>query len=351
MDSVWWKKINNSTRFIHDITSSLLENQCSVILNADVCIPFYCDFIEAVKEKLLKKDARRAFKEIDMNDYNSLNAEDFLFENFCTEEKKGDFFPKKSYTKANFLSEHGIYKLNMCFVWVRNIKEENMQSWLDFLMDYSKGSSYSSAIFILELSGKINIPDNPDCYVRLSADDYFNEFDKYVYCFLLAAEIKNITSEIKQYIAELASVFCSDKIELCKELFECGLDFAVNPQETVKRIFDSETFNENEADAVVWRIQNKMLFPLFEQFRRKIVDEHYYEIDKCLPLTLPYCQPIDKPYHLDLGNIKLLCDDNTDFYLKHDDYELLCKYRDIRNDLAHMKPVTFEELQQCLGNN
>lgn len=346
-NSIWWNKISNSSRLIQDITDDLIGRK-SVILCIGNEFPFYDEFKAVLMDKLSRNDARNTVTEIELEG-NCNDVGKYFLEKYCSPDMRSGYFPRKNYSAASYLSECTGFQLNGSIVWIRNIQHDNIAGWCRFIKDYNdQNANIGKAIFLLELKNYSGHHiKSKNCKV-ISADNYYSEFDYYVYCFLLAAEIKNCNDEMKRYIAELVCKLCCGKVELCCEMFKHGLDVAKNTCVSVRNVLGEDALTENEITAIVWQVQNKLIFPVLEQFRRNLVENHMWEIKQHLPFRTPYGQEITDPFNLDLGNIKKMHKDNS-IGLSPEEEETMSKYIEIRNNLAHMKPTKFDKLKYCIN--
>ncbi len=347
-DNIWWTKISNSSRLVNDVTNAVLERK-PVILNLDIDIPFYNDFIEIVKEKLLINDAQNPIKQIDAGTWeNGTGAAELLLRKYCGKSVRDKYFPRKDYSPAQFLADSSGFQLNGYTAWISNIPAKSINGWYQFIREYyGRKSDVNKALFVLECT-KYSVPPAKikNCVV-VSSKDYYSEFDYYVYCFLLAAEIKGCSMGMRQYIAELMRGFCKGEIELCSEMCGYGIRIAESPEEVLKLVRNGKVTSENEISAAVWKAQIKLLFPIVEQFRRELVEKHLREIESALPFCTPFGTSINEPFHLDLGNINTMCYDGS-VQLNTEEKNLIQLYIDVRNDLAHMRPASFENLRLML---
>ena len=345
-NSIWWTKISNSSRLIQDITDELISRK-SVILCIGNEIPFYDEFRAVLMDKLSRNDARNTVTEIYLEE-NFDDVGEYFLGKYCSPDVRSGYFPRKNYSAASYLSECTGFQLNGSIVWIRNIQQNNIDGWCKFIKDYDdQNANIGKAIFLLEIENYSgHHVKSKNCKV-ISADKYYSEFDYYVYCFLLASEIKSCNDEMKRYIAELVCKLCCGKVELCPEMFKYGLDVAKNPYVSVKAVLGKDALPKNEITATVWQVQNKLIFPVLEQFRRNLVENHKCEIGNHLPFYAPYGKKITDPFDLDLGNLKKMYKDKS-ISLSPEEEEIMSNFIKIRNNLAHMKPIKFDYLKYCI---
>lgn len=343
--SIWWKKINNASRFIHDITAPLLAKQSVIIYNNEI-IPFYDEFKERIIDKLSRKDSSNSLKNINLSDFEDINdVADFLLKQYCSKDVQDDFFPKKDFSKAEYLSECTSFQLNYSTVWVKNVSGNLANEWINFIKKYEKNSPYYKATFIIEIKDTPSDLNNNTIPNSLYSEDYFNKFDYFVFCFLLVSTFPDISHELKQYMAELVASICRNKIELCAELCEYGIDFIKKPHEILENILGDE-YHEMEINSLIWQTQNSVVFPLLESYRRMIVDDYIDAIKSAMPFKATYGIEINEPYELDLGNI-LSLHTQVKISLEKDIYQDIKKLHDIRCSLAHMKPINYDDMFLC----
>ena len=160
------------------------------------------------------------------------------------------------------------------------------------------------------------------------------------------------------YIAELVSSVCSDDIELCAECIKYGEEFARDPTACLQKIAEISAHSDGtpfEAEALlsdleyhIWESQIRLLFPKIERFRTDFIKMHRKDINKNLPITNTFEETIENPEDVEIGLLYALTKIGAVQMFTNEEFPVLRFYKDIRNSLAHIKPVDFESVCRIL---
>lgn len=159
---------------------------------------------------------------------------------------------------------------------------------------------------------------------------------------------------MKNYLTELASVVVSDDIELCAMCIGCYRDFLRDPHAAVTWIVESEVRSDGknfeflksrtEVEHLVWLAQVRTVFPVLEEYREDFVQRHASVIARHLPITSSYGETYVNPEDVELGTLKYMAD-RGEITLFHKEAEQLSLYKEARNKLSHLTPLTLTEIK------
>ncbi len=345
---IWWKMINNPRRLVSNICKALLEEK-SVIIGDCNFLPFHDDFKKSIEDKLSKANARRSINYLNANNIDSsINIEDFFFENYCSIDTQRKYFPKKGYSKTQFLLEQKDFLLNDKFVWVSNIDSNAVSKWADFISKYCRLQKTNNlcAVFVIEFNsnftGKIK-----NCIVE-NYKSYVSEYDYYIYSMLMSANSDIDNKRITNYAAEISSMLCANNAEYCEFLMS-DIYRIINDTANVYSECMDRNIQESELNAVIWNAQIKHLFPIIESYRRDIVEKYGEFLKVYLPYKTNYGVIINELSELDLCNILDIMKKYS-INITKDELNKLHLYKDARNDLAHLKPTNNKNLFDILDN-
>lgn len=334
--------INTSKRFTSSIVKALSDEK-SVIIGDCNSISFRDDFKSTIEEKLKKINYNRSLITINADCILSTQRiEDYFFENYFSNDIKGKYFPNKGYSRTQFIIDRVEFDLVNKYVWVTGIQIDRISDWLDFISNYCrlqrKNKSY--AIFILEVDTNIQYKIK-HCSIE-NYKDYVSSYDYYIYSMLISAnsEIKN--KALTNYAAEIASMLCNNNAEVC-DLLMSDINRLVNDTTSIYGEYIGNNLQETNLNAIIWNAQIRHIFPVIELYRRHIVEKYETKLSEHLPYKTVYGIEIDDILELDLGNLFDIIKQSS-LQVEVADYNKLQLYKNIRNDLAHLKPTNNQNL-------
>lgn len=352
MKSIWWKQVSNARSFIAEIVDCASDGK-NILLEIPDYVPWYdemADQIEAgLKEKL---------------DYNleivcddERDPGDIILHKFCKQEKIQTYRPAIGYSR--FLAESDDIVLNTRFVWVTDISPERFDAWAEFVYYYRKmiPRGKRGGIFILEMRDTSNSSSKKGI-TKISYKKSVGNYDCFVF-YAMASALNSKHVIIKQYLAELVTAIAGNDIEMGAECLrtttiEKMLD---NPWEAVKEIAETR-IRSNGQDFVIprhedgiqqsiWNAQIKTIFPIIEGFRRNFVEHYYNRIQDELPITNSIGEDVTDPKEVEIGTLLyLICERNIQ--ILPEEHNKLHAFRDARNDLAHLKVLGKEQLENIV---
>ena len=347
MEEIWWGKVPNAVAFISDIVYSLLSEK-SVILTCSGEFPWHTYMISTITEAVKQKNGSKQFEYAD--DIQDPGA--YLLQEFCKPEKRAEYRPTKSY--ARFFAESDDIVLHERFHWVKVYSKEQLNAWMNLISEYVKARAKNreSAAFILEWIS--NKPVQAKKGIKIySLDEYISGYDKIVFCTLASSSVKEKTY-LKNYLTELSASVVENDIELCAECMADYRRFLLDPYLSISRITQEKlrsdgnnysfTKTKDDVNHAIWLAQIRTIFPLLEEYRERFVRKYKSVIEKQLPITSSNGERYDDPRDVELGTLKYMAD-NRLISFQQKDYECLNRYRNARNKLSHLTPLTLEEIE------
>lgn len=341
MDKIWWEQLNGPSRFIRDAAGHLTNGK-SVVL----CLPEHVPWLETMREvfeKRLRKSGTLSVEVVDAE--NISEPPEYVFDEFCSD--KDGFRPYKKGAYAKFLAERTGIALNSSCIWIRNAAPAQVEQWLAFIADYHNFlDGKRGGVFLLERQGDFHF--NKAGVEVLSYAQRISEYDSFAFNIFIAAEFGKENHLVKQYLAELVSALTEGDVEFGAACIRRGETFLKNPALVFENILSTDSFTSHksaeEIDRAIWMTQLKLVFPLVETFRRNFVKKYELTI-RNTPPSYPTA-----PEELEIGHLYGLFNLKR-WLLEERDAEDLEMYREVRNKLAHLKNLPFDELQKVFDKN
>lgn len=341
MDKIWWQQFNSPRRFIRDAADNLTNGK-SVVLRLPERVP-WLDTMREVFDKRLRKSGTLSIEVVDAK--NISEPPEFVFEEFC--EAKDGFRPVNETAYARFLAQRTGISLNSSCIWIRNAEPAQVNRWFAFIADYHKFlGGKRGGVFLLETGDALNFADAAGVEV-LSYAKRISDYDCFAFNIFVAAEFGKANHLMKQYLAELVSALTEGDVEFGAECIRRGESLLQNPAVVFENILSTDAFTSHKSaediDRAIWMTQMKLVFPLVETFRRNFIKKY----EMTLKTTPPYP---DAPEELEIGNLFGLFALKR-WLLDNEDADDLEMYREVRNKLAHLKILPFDELQRMFDKN
>ena len=358
MDSIWWNQITKARVFVDDIVQSLLSGK-NVALYAPAYLPWRDTFYELVQLKLSEQDPGRTVQHITDPD---TDVGEFLIEKFCKREKRATYRP--SLGSAKFLARSDDIVLNEKYVWVNGISAARLGKWVDFVEEYRREMPdyLQPGVFILELApdDKPQRHRNVRCIEDVSFSDAFDAYDRFVFCTLASAG-SDVPARMRRYYAELAAELCGEDVELCAQCMQTGERFLQDPCRVVRELCADSTRSDgapmgqrsgdDKLETLLWKCQLKLLFPMLEEFRMNFIAKHEAALGALLPMLN---EQVDGEQYADVQDIELgklsWLAGSRQLEISEREHNALKLFKDARNSLAHLKALTYEEVDTLLRN-
>lgn len=338
---VWWEDLNSPRRFLED-TAEKLSSGKSVVLSLPEHVP-WLETMRDVLEKLLSKGTQ-SIKVIDAENI-SMEPQEYVLKEFCANKDGFRPYSKKAYAK--FLAESKGIALNDSCIWICNVENAQIDDWLTFISNYhSFLNGKRGGVFLLEVNDAITFANSAGVEV-LSYAKCIRNYDCFAFNIFVASEFGKDNHLVKQYLAELVSALTEGDVEFGAACIRRSENFLKNPALVFENILSTDKFsshkNAEDIDQAIWLTQLKLIFPLIETFRRNFIKRY----DLTIKNTPPY---YSAPEEVEIGQLygqfnqrKWLIDE-----FDANDLEF---YRDVRNKLAHLRILPFDELQKIFEKN
>ena len=348
-EKIWWNNVMNASRYIDDITDCLLNNQSIVLTGSDI-IPWRSTMRDLVGGMVRAMNSQRTLRRIEDNQG---NPGKYIMEKFCKEEKRARYRPSIGY--AEFLAQSDDLVLNNVYVWVSVISPERLGLWTQFVIEYHRHvkKGQNPGVFILETSS-FEQTNSKKHLKNISIVDYIGQYDVYIFNTLLSSSIHQ-SNYYKQYLSEVAANIAGADAEFSARCIDIGSEFLLNPYSTVCNIVNSSVnsngsdfvfqMTESEVNKCVWKAQIKILFPLIEEYREKFIVDYNDKIISYLPIDTYYGETISEPNDIDIGPLWILVY-NKRMGVSHHDYECIDVCRNARNQLAHIRTLSLEAVEE-----
>ncbi|MDY3971727.1 MAG: hypothetical protein SOZ28_03345 [Clostridia bacterium] len=356
MKNIWWKQVTTANAYIKKVVENI-SNKKSMALEMPECVPWKEYFDECIESAMKSRSSEST---IDFICSPGEKIGDYILNKYCSEEKRATYRPDKTF--ACFLAQSDDIVLNNRIVWVKNIPDNMIDEWLEFVSDYSKNvkKDRPHAVFILEIPPCRNINTKKKGIINIVYTNELSIFDTYVFCTLAVSDIK-INRELKRYLAELVSSICGYDIELCSICIERYNEFLSNPIDTVMNNIintvcrsNGDKFevvhSEDEMHQLIWSSQLKIIFPVIEEYRRKFVIKYKNQINSHLPITTTYNECFTEPEDVEIGTLMYMAADDK-IHCSEEDRHKLFDFKEARNLLAHLKILPFDKVEHLLSDS
>ena len=354
MDRIWWSQITKASLFASNVIEALASDT-SVVLSLPKHVPWYDSLCDIVKDGVIDNGISRQIYHVDGDS----EPGQHLLERFCKPEVRLRYRITKSY--AAFLAEQEAITLNSAIVWVENLDANSLANWISFIHEYNKKlpAKRQGGIFLLETRGVDPVASSKKIRC-LSFSAEISPYDKYTFCTLISASAI-VDNKMKPYLAELVSTVCADDVELCAHCIAGGTEFAKDPAVYLTAASEAQyrsdgtkyrmELTEDELRYRIWESQLRMIFPMIERYRMQFIDDHRSDIEKELPITNDFGEVMSVPEDVEIGLLYTLTKNGAIQMKDNAEFPKLRVFKQARNDLAHLTPLTYETVVEILTGN
>lgn len=350
MDKIWWKKTDGARRFLTE-AADILNAGRSVIFCLSERVPWLDTMREVLRDLLNRKFS--GIRDIEILDAKEITKapSEYVMKNFCP--NKDGFRPYGEEAYAKFLANSPSSLLLERCLWIQNADATQAAAWFAFIADYHQFlNGRSGGVFIVETTEKFTEPSRAGVEI-FSYAERITEYDCFAFNILTAAEFCRANNLTKQYLAELVTRLVGGNVELGAACMSRSDEFLRAPCEVFKSVSTNMKLapqSDEDIDFAIWLTQLKLTFPLIETFRRNLIKQYYKAISVALPCYTDHNERIDRPEQVELGMMIHLVSEYQLWFDKPDWNELLY-YRELRNKVAHLGILTFDELQELFEKN
>ena len=346
--TIWWGRMGTSIRFLNRVTDCLQESR-SVILQLPERFPWREQFYEQIDFRRERFSIHRRLVRMDWRAGDSPGS--FVLRELCPRSVQADYWPGQ--TVAEYLGSLGTLELCGFYVWIRGLRSrEDLISWADFTAKYEAASSRLErrAVFVLEYEG----PAHHSASLP-SAAYQCDEYDTRAFCLELSSEGRDTVN--RGYLVELAVRIGGDDPELCAALLSAGQWLPEDPVSVAQSVLSEQSHSDGQPFArmeesgiasVVWRAAVVLLFPVLEGFRFAFISRHASELARYLPITNSNGDRVTEPFDLELGSLFYVVS-TASYAFSPEEAEQVSLCRNVRNLLAHNKPVPYRDVEAVLS--
>lgn len=347
MDNLWWATVPNSVKFISDIVTAFNEGSSVVCVISE-----NCEWAETlrtiIKENILSGIDKT--HEISGKEIGDCPPGEYMTEQFVKKELRTQYRTSIGY-EAFLTRIEADTSLIHSYVYIKDLNERQIKAWLDFIYKYNKLHTPNSSRCKFIIESSINVIEEQKGIRIFRRDDYLHNYDITILC-MMATSSMPLNDAFREYITELATLCSQNDPEFAAELIGMRDNLIENTHDAVEKIVrnslrsNSEHFKPVEnLDHIIWKAQNKVFFPLIERYRLNLVKKYEKEIPVHKCITNMIGEVIKSIYDIELYTIKQLYD-NKYLHMSQNDYNELLFFKKCRNDLAHLKTLSFESLKK-----
>ena len=182
-----------------------------------------------------------------------------------------------------------------------------------------------------------------------------DEYDTRAFCLELSSAGRGTVN--RGYLVELAVRIGGDDPELCAALLSTGQRLPENPVSVTKAILQRQVSSEGQPfpqtgagqiASAVWRAAVVLLFPVLEAYRFDFITRHEAELAKYLPVINSNGERVTEPFDLEIGSLFYVVQ-TAAYAFSPAEVERVGLCREVRNLLAHNKPVPYEDVRAVLS--
>jgi hypothetical protein len=357
-DQIWWKQVPKAIQFVEEIVSFASEQRSQVLFSPGY-LPWWDSLYEIVSDYINFNDPEGRVVRVTEEDISPyFDIDNFILNEFCSAEKRVNY--RRGQSIASFLAKCDDIILNQHYIWIHGVPVNRVYDCMQFIVEYQnavpKGKNHG--VFILEVDEKFSVPKFPKGLKQISFNHCIDTFDSFAFCTMVSLNAKLKNPIFRPYLVEIASAVCGSDIELCAACIAQADDFLQFPYQTLKSITEESCrvdgtpylcIDERVVFDKIWEGQIRMIFPYLEKYRKKFVFNHYEEILRSLPLKKEIGEgDITDPRDIELGQLMYLI--SRDYYIQSTkvERESLPIFKEARNKLAHLTPLSFEEVEKIL---
>lgn len=349
IDNIWWEQVGSSRLLLSKIVTNL-RNGCSFVLHLHSPLPWPLAFEQCLLRQSFPYRENRQYHQETVCDDSP--PEEFLMERYCTTRFAAGYWP--SLSVGEYLCTDPEQLIHECILHIHGIRSvKQLKRWCTLVADYGKWAKKlpTSAIFILEYEGSANIS------TALPVISYdIRSYDCHLFCLEAAYKISG-SEWFRQYTAELALQLGNNDPECCAALIsDKNVPLAKDPIASVPKLLKNtnrssgipfEVPHAAQIKSCVWKAQVIMFFPEIEQRRNAIIAHYEDALASYLPINNSNNETIYTTAELELGNIYFLMTHHPNQF-DSSDIASISFYRRIRNDLAHLDPLNYADLQRLM---
>lgn len=374
-EEFWWNNITGPRVVVSKVANALLENNI-VVLRVPSDLPWRhamrSSIYTAFQEKTDSYDV--VIEPVDISDDNPEQLEPgrFMLQKFASSTTSKGYREHSKISIQDYISAKKVIRNRI--IWVKGFNREQATKWIKFCQAFKK-RSVEDGLFVLEIHSNVSSSDIGNMKL-IDFSEHVTSYDVQLFnSFLLDAQGLSIYSSIwKDYISTSAAIACDVDAEVSELLIRLtdfkhesvidGLEKIVKLDGFSRRgkrspshvLYHCRNKNSAELEHRIWSAQVKVLFPIVELERVKLITKWKNEIQKVLDneKISQFGEPLVKAINAELGTLCYLLKRKTPngVYLLYipneEDRKRIVFLHDCRNKLAHASCCSTSEVLQLL---
>lgn len=374
-EEFWWNNITGPRVVVSRVANALLENNI-VILRVPSDLPWRhamrSSIHTAFQEKTDSYDV--VIEPVDISDDNPEQLEPgrFILQKFASSTINKGYREHSRTSIQDYISVKKVIRNRI--IWVKGFDQAQATKWIKFCQAFKK-RSVEDGLFVLEIHS--DVPESDIGNMKLiDFSEHVTSYDVQLFnSFLLDDQSHSIYSSVwKDYISTSAAIACDVDAEVSELLIRLtdfkhesiidGLEKIAKLDEFSRRgerrpshiLYHCRNKNTAELEHRIWSAQVKVLFPIIELERVKLITKWKNEIQKVLDdeNITQFGEHLIEAIDVELGTLCYLLKRKTPngFYSLYipdeEDRKRIVFLHNCRNKLAHASCCSTSEVLQLL---
>lgn len=373
-EDFWWNNITGARTVVNRVSMALLENKM-VMLKVPSDLPWRYAMRSAIQTSFSNRtDLREVVIEIiDEADQNPDNMEPgrFILRNYASRAVEAGYREKSRTSIQEYISDKNVIRNRI--IWMKGLEKGTAAQWVRFCRGFSP-RNVIDGLFVLEVHDKVTASELRSMEY-IDFDDCVSSYDVQQFNSFILDEQGLYTTEWKQYISAVAAIVCGADAETSEMLLKI-VDFQTETAiEGLQRICEMGEFErrggaafsdhplwhlrQNNTDELlhrIWTAQIRILFPIIELERQKLIEKLGPEIEKALERdeVTQFGTILTDPKEIELGTLCFMMNkthgDYRMLYVPEESDRMRIRFlHNCRNKLAHMNCCTPDEIAALLN--
>ena len=341
--NLWWEEIYGPRISRNEICKAISSAQ-SVIIIGDA-IPWPKTLISLIKVEL-QENLGLYLEEI--NGYDNIeNPGEFLLRKFGKPEEINKYRAGIHPSLPDYIKS--IHALENKLIFITGLEAKTYELWEKFINQY-RAKNEKEGLFLIEAFMPISDTKNSNRITKVDIMSKISFYDILSFSIFLSSSLK--TEEIwKQYTAWTTGLLFSKKIESLANIYSDKL--LQSSILNYHAILKTETSDEIFFNKALWTAQLQILFPIIENLRLIIINNHKSEIEYILQTEdCFYCdKKVTDPYDAELGFLIYLSRISSKRLFDAETYKNILFLHDCRNHLAHLEYCDISDIEKIIELN
>lgn len=375
-EDFWWNNITGPHVVVSRVANALLENNM-VVLRVPSDLPWRHAMRSAIHTSFQEKSDSYdiVIEPVDISDDNPEQLEPgrFILQRFASSTINKGYREHSKTSIQDYISVKKVIRNRI--IWVKGINQKQATKWIKFCQDF-KARSVEDGLFVLEIRSDVSASDIGNMKL-IDFSEHVASYDVQLFnSFLLDDQSPSMYSSVwKDYISTSAAIACDVDAEVSELLIRLtdfkhesiidGLEKIAELGEFSRRgenncahvLYHCRNKNSTELEHRVWSAQIRVLFPIIELERVKLITKWEATIQKILDdeYITQFGEHLVEAIDTELGTLCYLLKHRTPtgFYSLYipneEDRKRIVFLHDCRNKLAHASCCSTSEVLQLLG--